>query len=271
MSETNYDPEYTHLWRPKDFEGLDLFDAFIYKRRFPKQLHDNYTICVTEQGIGEVYCQGKMLKADAEHLILINPEEVHAGWALEGHTWKYRVMYVDKKLMQRVADEETLFNKDFFKHQKLISSFSETFENFLKDTPQEVRERETLSFLKGLVEITTYKPDEIKTQGKERLTIKAVKDYLRENYGENVSVSELASMVGLSANYLIRTFRKVVGLPPHAYQMQVRIQEAKKALLSCKPIAQVALEAGFFDQSHLNRCFKRILGVTPKQYRQWAT
>ena len=267
----NENSEYTHLWRPKDLEGLDLFDALINERKFPKHIHDNYTICVTEKGIGEVYYQGKLLKADSEHIILINPEEVHAGWALRGHSWKYKVMYIDRKLMQRVLAEGTLFTKEIFKHPKLIKDFCETFDYFLKDVPQKVREGEVLRFLESLVEVTTHKSDKVKAQGKERLTIKAVKDYLREHYGENISISELAGMVGLSANYLIRTFRKAVGLPPHAYQMQVRIQEAKKALLSCKPIAQVALEAGFFDQSHLNRCFKRILGVTPKQYRSWAT
>ena len=262
----NNNPEYAHLWRPDDLEGLDLFDALICERKFPKHIHDNYTICVTEEGVGEVYCQGEILRADPQNIILINPEAVHAGWALKGHTWKYRVMYVDKKLMQRVVDEGTLFNKEVLKHPQLVNSFHITFDYFLRDNPREVREGEILRFLEGLVEAATYKPD--KAQSKERLTIKAVKDYLREHYGENVSISELASMVGLSANYLIRTFRRTVGLPPHAYQMQVRIQEAKRALLGCKPIAQVALEAGFFDQSHLNRCFKRILGVTPKQYRQ---
>lgn len=264
--------EYTHLWRPNNIEGLDLFDAFIFERKFPKHMHDNYTICVTEQGIGEIYCQGKVLKADTKHILLINPEEVHAGWALKGHSWKYRVMYIDKKLMHKVADEGSLFNRELLKHPELITNFQRVFSNFLTSNPKEVCEGDTLHFLENLIAVAVQEPKAVKIpakiQLKERLTIKKVKDYLREHYGENVSISELASMVGLSANYLIRTFRKTVGLPPHAYQMQVRIQEAKKALLGCKPIAQVALEAGFFDQSHLNRCFKRILGVTPQQYRQ---
>ncbi len=263
----NNNSEYTYLWCSNDIDGLDLFDAFIYERKFPKHIHDNYTICVTEEGIGEVYCQGEMLRADPKNIILINPETVHASWALKGHTWKYRAMFVDKKLMQRVVDEGTLFDKEVLRHPQLINSFHETFGHFLKDTPQGLCESEVLRFLESLVGAATYKSDRV--QGEERLTIKIVKEYLREHYGENVSIGELASIVGLSTNYLIRTFRRNVGLPPHAYQMQVRIQEAKKALLSCKSIAQVALEAGFFDQSHLNRCFKRILGVTPKQYRQW--
>ena len=64
----------------------------------------------------------------------------------------------------------------------------------------------------------------------------------------------------------MRVFRKVLGLPPHAYLVQVRITQAKKLLASGMAIAEVAAETGFSDQSHLHRHFKRIVGVTPGQY-----
>jgi len=66
---------------------------------------------------------------------------------------------------------------------------------------------------------------------------------------------------------LLRVFRKELGIPPHAYLTQVRVLRAKKLLSVGIPIAQVAWETGFADRSHLNRHFKRLVGVAPGQYQ----
>ncbi len=69
-----------------------------------------------------------------------------------------------------------------------------------------------------------------------------------------------------SKTIALRVFCKQVGLPPHAYLVQTRVARAKVLLSMRLPIAQVAADTGFTDQSHLNRHFKRIVGVTPRQY-----
>ncbi|MDJ0570973.1 MAG: helix-turn-helix domain-containing protein [Pleurocapsa sp. MO_192.B19] len=73
-------------------------------------------------------------------------------------------------------------------------------------------------------------------------------------------------MVNLKPLRLLRVFRQTLGLPPHAYLVQVRITQAKKLLARRISIAEVAAETGFTDQSHLHRHFKRVVGVTPGQY-----
>lgn len=55
-------------------------------------------------------------------------------------------------------------------------------------------------------------------------------------------------------------------MPPHAYQINVRLDRAKDLLLRGWPISEVAREAGFYDQSHFTRYFKRLVGVTPGSY-----
>ncbi|MEW6734220.1 MAG: helix-turn-helix domain-containing protein, partial [Acidobacteriota bacterium] len=72
----------------------------------------------------------------------------------------------------------------------------------------------------------------------------------------------------LNCCYLIRAFRNEVGIPPYVYLTQVRIEKAKKLLAKGAPIAEVAVAVGFADQSHLNRFFKRIIGITPGRYAQ---
>ena len=76
----------------------------------------------------------------------------------------------------------------------------------------------------------------------------------------------LAAAAGLSPYYFIRVFRQAVGLTPHAYLVQLRVETAKRLLDRGQPVVEAALAAGFADQSHLTRHFKRIVGVTPGQY-----
>ena len=102
--------------------------------------------------------------------------------------------------------------------------------------------------------------------GKERTAVRLVQDYLEENCNINISIEFLAGIAGLSPFHLIRVFSKEIGIPPHAYQTNVRIRHARNLLIQGLPIVQTALETGFVDQSHFTRSFKKVMGVTPGQY-----
>jgi transcriptional regulator GlxA family with amidase domain len=84
-----------------------------------------------------------------------------------------------------------------------------------------------------------------------------------ERFTENISLEQLAALVNLSPYRLNRVFSQEVGVPPHAFLNQVRVWRAKAQLAKGMAIAQVAVETGFYDQAHLTRHFKRLLGYTP--------
>ena len=94
----------------------------------------------------------------------------------------------------------------------------------------------------------------------------AARQYLDAHIGDNVSLMSLAVVVGLSPFHLCRVFKDAVGLTPHAYQDQLRVRRAKQLLTEQVPIAQAAVEVGFYDQAHLTRHFKRVVGITPGRY-----
>ena len=83
---------------------------------------------------------------------------------------------------------------------------------------------------------------------------------------EPPDLDTLCARTGLSRFQALRQFKRRYGLPPHAYQLCVRIGFAQRALLSGVSAATVAAEYGFTDQSHFSRHFKRIVGVTPAAY-----
>ena len=80
-------------------------------------------------------------------------------------------------------------------------------------------------------------------------------------------MEDLAVEFSLSAVHLIRVFKKEIGLPIHSYVLNKKVHKAKELIAENISIVEVALSSGFFDQSHLNRSFKRIFQITPKEYQ----
>ena len=101
---------------------------------------------------------------------------------------------------------------------------------------------------------------------KEHRAVKKVREYIIEHYDRNISLAELTRLANLSAYHLTRVFTKEIGMPPHAFQTQVRIAGAKKLIRDGLPLSFVAARTGFADQSHFIRHFKRLLKITPGEY-----
>ena len=81
------------------------------------------------------------------------------------------------------------------------------------------------------------------------------------------SLAELATLAGMSRYQLIRAFRAATGMTPHAYQLNLRVNQARALLRSGEGMADIAYRLGFADQSHFQRVFKAFAGVTPGLYR----
>lgn len=81
-----------------------------------------------------------------------------------------------------------------------------------------------------------------------------------------LGLEDLAQACGVGAFALHRAFSREVGLPPHAFQTHLRLRRAKELLRAGVPLSEAALAAGFCDQSHMNRHFARLVGLTPAQY-----
>ena len=94
---------------------------------------------------------------------------------------------------------------------------------------------------------------------------------LHDRYRENLQLTDIADAVGVHPVHLARVFRLRYGIPVGTYARELRLTWAAGRLAdSDDAIAQVALEAGFFDQSHFTRMFKRHFGLTPLAYRRAA-
>jgi AraC family transcriptional regulator len=99
--------------------------------------------------------------------------------------------------------------------------------------------------------------------------LRAVLEYIEEHLDAAPTLSEIAAVTGLNPYHFARQFKAATGLPPHQYVITRRVEQAK-VLLSAGTdlsLAELAARAGFYDQSQFSYHFKRLVGVTPSQFR----
>lgn len=102
---------------------------------------------------------------------------------------------------------------------------------------------------------------------KPRAVLEALAAYIHAHCAETLRLDVLADMAGLSVSRFATVFRSQFGKPPHRYLTETRIECAKALLAQGSSVAAAASAAGFYDQSHLARHFKRVVGLTPEQFR----
>ncbi|MEP6742322.1 MAG: AraC family transcriptional regulator [bacterium] len=254
-------------------DNLELLHASRVTHDYPRHMHEEYSIAAILQGTEFTTCRGTTHKARAGDLLLINAEEVHANKSIGS---EYRLIKVRPKTLERVAQQlgASNFSSPFF--AKLVVSDPYLYRRLLRlhlkleqNTSALEQESEFVSTMSLLLTRQNKNCRASQTAvkvGREDSQVNLVRDYLKSHYAENVSLSQLTSLTNLSPFYLLRVFHNRAGLPPHEYQTQVRIAHARKLIRNGTSLSQAALETGFFDQSHLTRNFKRIVGVTPRQY-----
>lgn len=265
----------TRIWHLPKMNSVELLRAKDLTHHFPRHTHERYAIGVIEQGALGFYYRGANVVAKAGDINLCIPGEVHTGQPATAEGWTYRMFYFDATLLQMVAAEIAdqpraipFFSSGVINDDAIAQQLRHLHRQFeATATPRLAQETGLLETLARLIRAYADDPPPLSRVGQEPGAVTQVKEFIESHYAEDISLHQLSALTHLSRYHLVRVFRDTVGIPPHAYLRQVRIQQAKHRLAVGHAIADVAVATGFTDQSHLTRWFKRLWGVTPGQYR----
>jgi transcriptional regulator of acetoin/glycerol metabolism len=122
----------------------------------------------------------------------------------------------------------------------------------------------------GSIDISRLPPAPQAQGGLSPGAMRRVREYVEVHLGESIDLSMLAGVAGLSVHHFARQFKQSAGLTPHVYLTQKRVEHAKEMLVQTDlSLAEIAFAVGFFDQGHLARHFRHMLGTTPREFR-WS-
>jgi len=254
-------------------DGLEVLSAQWVAHSFAPHMHDFYAVSLNYGGRGAFDCRRELRDAAPGTCNLIAPGELHTGHATSGHGWIYRNLYIETHLITTLLQSldwqgpfDVRFKFPLVRDTTLATRLAQVFASLAESNSLLQNESLLLSVVARLVTDHLVPGHSLRDAGREHVAVRRVKDWLEAHPEQNVSVHSLADVAGLSPYYLVRVFHKHVGMPPHQYQRNVRIHRARRLLRSGAAISEVAYRTGFCDQSHLNRCFKTTLGVTPGEY-----
>jgi AraC-like DNA-binding protein len=262
------------FWRDPDLPGVEVRRSSYNEDAFRTHVHDAFSIGFIEQGRTTFDLEGTAHRATAGRVVFIGPHLAHACNPDPDSNMAYTMFYIDPSWLLAVARE--LFGPDarpprfpepVVDDPRLVERLRALQQAIADDADR--LERESL-LIQGLAEAISRHGEpgpeqEVRSGGRE--AVKAVRTYLADHLTEKVSLDELAQAAGMSRYHLLRVFQAATGLPPHAYQNQLRVDLGKRLLARGMPVSQAALETGFTDQSHFTRVFRQYTGATPGQYR----
>lgn len=257
------------IWQP-DGDAYELLSASGITTSMPKQVFQEYLIGVVERGQAKFTYQGDRFHIGGGSLLLIQPGEAFAGQGNIEHPRAFRMLHATPQFLQSaiaVLTEQTASLPRFIQPIERNSILVDTFSRIHRalEMPHSRLERDSwlLELISLLLGHCAVESPQILSYGRESDRVKQIRELLMERFAENLSLEQLAAAVNLSPYRLNRVFSQEVGVPPHAFLNQVRVWRAKARLAKGMAIAQVAVETGFYDQAHLTRHFKRLLGYTP--------
>lgn len=263
------------FWRDAALANMEVLKATYVHHAFSRHSHEGYAIGVIESGVEAFDYLGRQYQAPAGALVIVHPGEVHTGQAGVAEGWQYRMTYPPVSLMQqaiaelgRSPSEVPFFPDPVIGDRALVHQFRQLHDSLEHEASPLERESRLLWFLSGLIHRYGELRSPLPPLHSHPAAAAQTRAYLQHHYRDAVRLEDLATAVNLSPLKLLRLCNKVWGMPPHRYLIQVRVERAKALIAEGMALSAVAMETGFADQSHLNRHFKRWVGVTPGQYQK---
>ena len=262
-----------NAWRPLTFGGLELTAYEGRNRAFPSSLLSGYNFGVRLQGVRQTVYRKRRFTSGPGTFLAYTPGIALSAKPVSGELWQHIDMTFAPALLESLLDidagklEEASLqgtvNAEL--NSELFSRFVESHASFRDGAPRLEQETKLLAWLKPLFADGLTKEQK---NSREPGAVKVVKNYLDAHATQDVSLDRLADLAGLSKHYLLRVFKHEVGVTPYKYQSGLRLSRAKSLLRQGVSPAQVAFEVGLYDQSALNRLFKRHMFLTPGQYQR---
>lgn len=250
------------------FQGCYAVRADLRSYAYPQHFHDEYHITILLQGaqgsrgvrnVHEVQQVGEVKFAE--------PGEVHDGIPVNDHARSYWTLYLDQTVFSSLVEDIGLSNW----HPAMIRD-RDLFRVLLSMFGMIARGEDALAVETKLIEAITGIGRSTASYPKRPprglpIGLSHAQRMIDDDPATPFSLADLATASGLTKPQIVHGFQRLLGIPPHTYQIQRRTALAMKFIRSGNSLADAAVAAGFSDQAHMTRTFRAVFGATPRAFQ----
>jgi len=271
--------DWARYWRSPDGQ-LETMHAHFRGHVYHRHSHETYSFGVTETGAQAFSCRGAGHVSAAGMVMAFNPDDPHDGHTATANGFTYRMIHIRPGLLTGVLADMTgrpagapLFTAPVIDDAGFGAALHRLHGSLTGPaTPLEYAERlTTVAGIAARHSASPHRPGPALLTARDGAAAASrVRAFLHDSYATQVTLVDVAEVAGCSRFAAYRAFRVRYGLSPSDYQRQLRLRAARRDLASGAAVADVAAAAGFADQAHLTRWFRRCYGITPGAYRTAA-
>lgn len=243
--------------------GIERMAAALAGGGFAPHRHDTYAIGITRRGVQTFRYRGELRYCLPGQWHVLHPDEVHDGVSGTADGFGYRIIYLDPALVQEALGGRPLP----FVADPVIRAgeVDPALAGYLADIDEPLDDVEAVE-LTSVVAETLHRHAAQRPRRQPALHLEGlrrVRDLVRDDPTVRHPMRRLEQVAGLDRWTLARQFRAAYGTSPTRYRTMRQLDLARRLLRAGRPAAEAAMVAGFADQSHLTRMFKRAYGLTP--------
>ncbi|OLL33672.1 AraC family transcriptional regulator [Burkholderia sp. SRS-W-2-2016] len=242
---------------------------------YAKHSHETFSIGAVTGGHSVYLNRHAREWIGAGAVVMMNPDDVHACNPVAGERWSYRMLHVDVAWFTKLQHELGFNENHAFRAFSQIMTLDAALFDGLNRLCAILADDRADTLRKESAAVTFFSDAQQKLNPARELPehdasaqLARAAEFIAENCTRALKLDDVCKAADLSASHLIRAFKQRYGMTPHAYLINRRIQYSRAQLRRGRLIADVALDAGFADQAHLQRTFKRLVAATPGQYRR---
>ena len=254
-------------------QGLEALSGVNISNCFKRHVHKSYIIGRVTRGARLIIRPDGVIRVSESEIFIINPGQVHICRSVLDTGHSYQIICITPEKMRSCAAliSEKAGNRPYFGQTRVVEkglsdNLGNLFTLFKGASSELMVENNLTDFLSEIILKYSETPPLSRPLGEHAVTVKRVCDYIDANFHENVSLDKLAKVACMSPFHLQRIFTGEVGISPHDYLIQHRIDRSRELLLKSGNVSDTAVATGFFDQSHFSKAFKRNMGIAPGGY-----
>jgi AraC-like DNA-binding protein len=253
-----------HAWHPPVTGIAEVFHARFTDHAYPMHAHGTWTLLIVDDGMVRYDLDRHEHGAPSDVVTLLPPHVPHNGTAATAHGFRKRVVYLDgpqldESLIGMAVDRPGL-------RDPLLRRRVHQLHTALTPTGEELEAETRLVLIRERLDRHLRRAAGVVPDRRDPVLAHRLRELLDTRIAEGVTLAEAARLLHAHPSHLVRAFGQAFGMPPHQYLTTRRVDLARRLLLEGLPLSETATAAGFCDQSHLTRHFRRVVGISPGRY-----